>query len=728
VCGSSNIVIHFLTIFAYFFGCLIWFRFEANQHELVWVASAVIADFLFSVFLASLVTLFKAYARSVFSVAIIFIFSLFLIVNLESLSAVGRVIYWQDLKFALDRDFLSTTLAGWRPNIFFLGQLAFSIFACVFLVCSRPIRNHASYAAAALVSIVALSYQDAGGDWRTSSPFLAAVSAQDLEHGSSDSFAPIPGMEVVHHSTFPILLGAKQPRPNVILLIVEGLSGSYLAQSEIYKGQKQLPHLSGLAEQGFWVPNFVNHSQMTIRGLYSILCGDYPKLSLQSAKAKEYIHLDEMIRPVCLPTMLKNHGYRTIYAQAAPLSYMDKDEFMPSAGFEEVHGKEAFPHNYVDFRWGPDDKAFLEQAYELIHEVRESEDRPHFITLLTVGTHYPYAVPSGDITGRKVAAMFALDNAIRDFFDTLTRNGVLEDTLLIVTSDESHGFGTEPRSLNWGSFMAFGPGIAPQKNKRVFGSVDVMASTLDYLAIDSDAPGYSVFREYPTQRPILYRILDQVYSLDRAGRLINCPTPSRCETRNVLSESSIFRFDLPTSELSESESRTMYSEIAAIRYRADQSLQRLAITSEDIILDPKRYEIRSFESLNLLDGRYMSVDTNDSVRVDLKISFQGQGEVELIHQLAVVEESITDVASTIVLPTLSDGQSFTLKYSYRPEQKIDLLKPLFKAYSRDVRGYILLERLSITTVETDGEEELITITTSKLGRFRDTGNNKGPPK
>ena len=46
-----------------------------------------------------------------------------------------------------------------------------------------------------------------------------------------------------------------------------------------------MPNLGSLVDHSLFFPNVIAHQVQTHRGLYSILCGDYPNLLLTDAKA-----------------------------------------------------------------------------------------------------------------------------------------------------------------------------------------------------------------------------------------------------------------------------------------------------------------------------------------------------------------------------------------------------------------------------------------------------------
>jgi phosphoglycerol transferase MdoB-like AlkP superfamily enzyme len=132
------------------------------------------------------------------------------------------------------------------------------------------------------------------------------------------------------------------------------------------------------------------------------------------------------------------------------------------------------------------------------------------LTLLTVGTHQPYSAPKAYLERyptAKQAAIGYLDDAVADFLAGLEKQGVLKDTLVIVTSDESHGLENVRLASAWGFNLVFAPqgDKLPAVKTGVYGHVDLTASVLDYfdLPVPDNIAGRSLFRDYATPREIM---------------------------------------------------------------------------------------------------------------------------------------------------------------------------------------------------------------------------------
>ncbi|MFW5825139.1 MAG: sulfatase-like hydrolase/transferase, partial [Marinobacter sp.] len=136
----------------------------------------------------------------------------------------------------------------------------------------------------------------------------------------------------------------EQP-PNVLLILVEGLSAGYFPSVSEYHGLPaivSLPKLERkLTRSGFRLyRNTLSMERQTDRGTFAILCGQYPDFQRLSTKMQDVAKGEAF--PLCMPELLRSQGYTTAYWQAAPLEYMSKDRFMPRAGFTQVTGAEAF--------------------------------------------------------------------------------------------------------------------------------------------------------------------------------------------------------------------------------------------------------------------------------------------------------------------------------------------------------------------------------------------------
>lgn len=341
-------------------------------------------------------------------------------------------------------------------------------------------------------------------------------------------------------------------RPNILLIMVDGLSGAYLPSVARHHGvapDLALPELDRqLQQHGFHVfPNTVSMQRQTNRGTYSILCGDYPRITTSVPKMTLVASAGVPIK--CLPRVLKEAGYRTAYLQAASLSFMGKDRFMPLAGFDDVVGRAVLDARGVPSAgWGADDSAFLNAAFEQIRDLH-ARDQPWFATLLNVATHHPYThdeVGDGSeaLPVRRARAFELVTAALGELLRKLHLDGILDDTMVILSSDEAGGFHQEGdlREMLPNNFgmMALRmpskgrwPRLAPPET--LVAHMDVAVTVLDLLGLDdvSNMIGSSMLHS-PRRRPRGLLFGDtysaRSYFLYDHGELLACDeTLLRCQ-------------------------------------------------------------------------------------------------------------------------------------------------------------------------------------------------------
>lgn len=343
-------------------------------------------------------------------------------------------------------------------------------------------------------------------------------------------------------------------RPNILLIMVEGLSGAYLPSIAEHQGlapELQLPELDRLLEDfGFAVyPNMLAMQRQTNRGTYPLLCGDYAKIVSGVPKMTVIATGGQPID--CAPSVLRRSGYHTLYLQAASLSFMNKDQFMPLAGFGESIGRAELEAEGVESGpWGAADPAFFDAVARHAQRLSDEGRAPWFATVLNVGTHHPF-IPA-DVSGveelnlptRRQKSFDEMVVSLSGTLDRLARNGMLDDTLIIITSDEAGGFLEHgDRSLvlhnNFG-FLAWrwpDRGDWPElaDTRRIVSQMDIPVTLLDMTGntAEGNMVGRSLLAGSSDQpRGILFgdTYMARSYFLRDSGSLVGCDeTLLRCE-------------------------------------------------------------------------------------------------------------------------------------------------------------------------------------------------------
>ncbi|MFK8138652.1 MAG: LTA synthase family protein [Bdellovibrionales bacterium] len=288
-------------------------------------------------------------------------------------------------------------------------------------------------------------------------------------------------------------------KPNILLIVVEGLSNFDL---------KDMPFLREFAKNNFHYKYFINSQRQTNRGLFSIYCGEYPNLMTSEAKTDAVIAEQGSLSFDCLPKILGKAGYETYYLQGAPLGFMRKDLFLPKFGFQKVWGKENYTKSYFESDWGVDDRTL----YRYLEQTINKANKPWFVSSLTVSTHYPYVIPN-KTSDRKVAVKYA-DDALQELLEKANSKNLLDNTLILITSDETGYFSSSSNVLladNLGLLVA--KYVRTDINEKaigksidsIFSQQDFKLSILDWIQTDSkEAFGRSFFRSYQAPRKSLF--------------------------------------------------------------------------------------------------------------------------------------------------------------------------------------------------------------------------------
>jgi hypothetical protein len=487
------------------------------------------------------------------------------------------------------------------------------------------------------------------------------------------------------------------PRPgqNVLLVILEGISGAHVSRiREAQDGQSpvMMPELDAIAERGLVWSSFVNLQRQTNRGEYALLCGDGPKLVAGTPKMTELAGMGEL---ACLPARLREQGYATVYLQAAPLPFMLKDQFMAQAGFTAVHGDDWFESSYGRNHWGNDDRAFFEGSAEMVRKLQAKQE-PWMLTLMTVGTHHPFNVPE-DFEGTHPSGSFEwaaeyLDRAFGAFVRELEAEGLLDDTLVLVTSDESSGLHrtaddvTKALGQAWGLLIALTPEGENGLVEETALQSDLALSVLDYLGLgdlglgdlgpgdrglgeDAAAPafgGRSAFRRYDTPRAFAFgntyrRVLGGV---NEHGELFVCNESASSCKKYALPDGRLFSparesVELRPEELDFVKQRAIASAQSPAILPAKRDYTLIAKSDVQLVSTPNMQLIFSGQGLSARQGDRLEVELDFELRAGEDASAE-PSRIWLAHDLIDGEDKRRHYLRRV--PGLGVGQRAKIRY------------------------------------------------------------------
>ncbi|MET1079037.1 MAG: LTA synthase family protein [Pseudomonas sp.] len=622
---------------------------------------------------------------------VMLVWCVFTLSNAELIGAVGRMPEASDLKYLTDPQFLShSTQGSGLTNSGLALALAAGVLA--YLIGGRrvpePRRLKLSgywmaLPAALLVghAVNQYAYPSEDDQWKQfnlthkllAEGFNAGqLRLEDWLDGDTPEVAPdIAGLTQLDLNGTRLLAGSGKAR-NVLIITLEGIPGAYLAPNRAAIGSSYqedlMPRLGQWANRAMNTPDYVLHSHQTIRGLYAMLCGDYDKFDSGTPKGVEL--LNNQVRNLeCLPAQMKRHGFSTHFLQGAGLRFMAKDKIMPHMGFDKTLGRDWFKNKpYLEFPWGMDDKAYFEGALSYVKQLRQKK-QPWMLTLLTVGTHQPYSAPQEYLDKyptAKGAAVGYLDDAVADFLAGLEKQGVLKDTLVIVTSDESHGIEKVRLASAWGFNLVLAPEQAqlPALKRGTYGHLDLSASVLDYfdLPVSTSLSGRSLFRDYSTGREMLSYTNGLLRQHDGKSEFIECDFQQVC--RRYASEGFIANSARYLGRFSGKQARLIAQRAALL----DQSLLGGQLGQQYQFATKERIKLKEHNSDdwadNLIGAQYLELPKGTRTTVTLKIRAVRMDK-NGAKMLLKTKEFDRDVAVAIPdLPLLKTGKPLTLSFTF----------------------------------------------------------------
>jgi len=244
--------------------------------------------------------------------------------------------------------------------------------------------------------------------------------------------------------------GIDDARPNVILIVLESFGADYTELSSSF-GPEITPNFNAIANRSLVFKNFYSNGVDTISSIASTLCSIHP----YSDPASSEIYRSDL-QLLCLPSILKQFGYRTLEMQAGDLNFLDKPEFFKKIGFEEFEGKEEFG-NHNGREWGITDHQLFSEVEKKLDNL---SDQPFFLTVYSLAVHHPFSFPadltavnysSDEFVNKILNLLHYSDDALGKFFTANQDKGWFKNSIILITADNGQPTGLK-QVFNKGNF------------------------------------------------------------------------------------------------------------------------------------------------------------------------------------------------------------------------------------------------------------------------------------
>lgn len=254
---------------------------------------------------------------------------------------------------------------------------------------------------------------------------------------------PMPGIEPESIYDPPKLMGSARRRPNIVLLILESLGADVVGPYSASGSTPYTPFLNEIARESLVCDEAYTSVSHTSKALVGILCGMFPRLRMPIIEAKPgHLSLTSAAH------LLEQVGYRTAFFETAPGSFEDALSLFRNFGFGHTFTQEDVKEpGYERLGYfGMDEFAMLKP---ILNWVSSKQDKPFFLTVLTVLSHHPYVMPgqNGRLPRREeyfhayLQTVRHADKFARSLLAGLSNHGVLKDAIVIITGDHGEAFG-----------------------------------------------------------------------------------------------------------------------------------------------------------------------------------------------------------------------------------------------------------------------------------------------
>lgn len=271
--------------------------------------------------------------------------------------------------------------------------------------------------------------------------------------------------------------------PDVVFVIVEGLSSDFVGEQAKYTGHF-MPFLDSLSSVSIYYPNTLSTSQRTQNVLPSTLCS-VPNVD-EGTCFQQMAYPDHW----SLQGLLKDQFSNGFYC-GVQLEYMNMRGFMNQHSVSRLSGKwnasVTKQTEELGSPWGVPDGGLFEQY---VTDRKQVKKHPSLDVLLTISTHDPFIYPEKEKYGKRVqrkldslkdktfystlapnaeklGSYAYLDDMLRKMFEKLSKDKSFENTIFIVTGDHgSEMWNRSPMSKYHVPFIIYSPLLKEAKTSR----------------------------------------------------------------------------------------------------------------------------------------------------------------------------------------------------------------------------------------------------------------------
>lgn len=267
---------------------------------------------------------------------------------------------------------------------------------------------------------------------------------------------------------------------------------------------------------GVLFPEIQAPSVLTIRAQETILCSILPALKQNIAIQREV--MDSL---VCLPKILQQRGFKTLYFHSYPhFKFANRDVLMKALGFDELHAADIMKPEDKLLSWGYAEDIYYRRVFEFLERYHGQK----FFAYIGVNTtnHFPFydkekreafpqftdavPFPRPNNLGEELAnTTYIQDRFFGDMYERFYRRRFSANSHMIAFGDHSYPIGIHKNNFysenhafqeNFATSLAIFPAAPDRTRYKIGTQVKKLHSYLDLVPTVLEMYGIGSFRYY----------------------------------------------------------------------------------------------------------------------------------------------------------------------------------------------------------------------------------------
>lgn len=238
------------------------------------------------------------------------------------------------------------------------------------------------------------------------------------------------------------------------IIVIHAESMQKFAMDLTFNNKEVTPNLNKLANEGMFFSNF--YSQVGV-GTSSDAEFTFNTSLMPSTKGTVFVNYFDRDY-ISIPKLLKEQGYYTYSMHANTGEFWNRNTMHKSLGYDKFYNKDSYTIDET-IGLGLSDKSFFRQSVDIMKQIKEEENKPFYSLLIMLSNHTPFSdltlmedykttidvtIDNQTVTrdylnnttmGNYLRSVHYADSAIGEFIDNLDKEGLLENTVLVIYGD-----------------------------------------------------------------------------------------------------------------------------------------------------------------------------------------------------------------------------------------------------------------------------------------------------